>query len=189
MSLSLAPQFWWVTTAEAIHIHFQAEYFTGPAPDGHEVLVWQKNGASHSAKPTLSHYFPVSTLNATVEGLLPSTEYFLYVRANGTHFANNQGSWVVTEIKTQPPGMPLCMGIIVSIYSYRDIFLKCALNYHASTYTHAHTFTHTHTECCIWTCTRTWTTIKEATTLIWHVSASACCMHIQLNTCASYHCV
>ena len=106
VSSSLAPQFQWLTTAEVIQISFQEDYYTGPAPDGHEVLVWQKNEASNSTTTTLSHYFPVSTLNATVEGLLPSTEYFLYVRANGTHFANNQGSWVGREIKTRPLGMP-----------------------------------------------------------------------------------
>ncbi len=108
MSLPLAPQFQWLTTAETIQIYFQADYFTGPAPDGHEVLVWQKTGAAPpSAAPALSHYFPLSTLNATVEELLPSTEYFLYVRANGTHSANNQGSWVRREVKTRPLGKPL----------------------------------------------------------------------------------
>ena len=106
VSSSLAPQFQWLTTAEVIQISFQEDYFTGPAPDGHEVLVWQKNEAAHSTTTTLSHYFPVSSLNATVEGLLPNTEYFLYVRANGTHFANNQGSWVGREVKTRPLGMP-----------------------------------------------------------------------------------
>ena len=114
MSLSLAPQFQWLTTAETIQIHFQADYFTGPSPDGHEVLVWPKNGAaSPSNPPALSHYFPLSTLNATVEGLLPSTEYFLYVRANGTHFANNQGSWVRREVKTRPLGKPLAKLVLL----------------------------------------------------------------------------
>ena len=108
MSLPLAPQFQWLTTAETIQIHFQADYFTGPAPDGHEVQVWEKTGAaSPSTTTALSHYFPLSTLNATVEGLLPNTEYFLYVRANGTHFANNQGSWVRREVKTRPLGKSL----------------------------------------------------------------------------------
>ena len=102
ISLSLVPQFQWLTTTQEIQIHFQQDYFTGPAPDGHEVLVWPKNGASHSTATALSHYFPLSTLNATVAGLLPNTEYFLYVRANGTHFANNQGAWVVREVRTRP---------------------------------------------------------------------------------------
>ena len=110
---SLAPQFHWLTTAKAIQIYFQADYFTGPTPDGHEVLVWPKTVASPSTASALSHYFPLSTLNATVEGLLPSTEYFLYVRVNGTHFANNQGSWVRREAKTRAPGMPLHDGTLL----------------------------------------------------------------------------
>ena len=86
-------------------MHFQQDYFTGPAPDGHEVLVWPKNGAPHSNTTALSHYSPLSALNATVAGLLPNTEYFLYVRANGTHSANNQGAWVGREVRTRPLGM------------------------------------------------------------------------------------
>ena len=120
MSLSLAPQFQWLTTAETIQIHFQADYFTGPAPDGHEVLVWERNGAASppTTATALSHYFPLSTLNATVEGLLPSTEYFLYVRANGTHFANNQGSWVRREVKTRPLGKPLAKLVLLHTQMY-----------------------------------------------------------------------
>ena len=106
ISLSLGPQFQWLTTTQEVQIYFQQDYFTGPAPDGHEVLVWPKNGASHSNATALSHYFPLSTLNATVAGLLPNTEYFLYVRANGTHFANNQGAWVGREVRTRPFGKP-----------------------------------------------------------------------------------
>ena len=74
ISLLLAPQFQWLTTTQEVQMYFQQDYFTGPAPDGHEVLVWPKNGAPHSTATALSHYFPLSTLNATVAGLLPNTE-------------------------------------------------------------------------------------------------------------------
>ena len=106
ISLSLAPQFQWLTTTHELQIYFLQDYFTGPAPNRHEVLVWPKNVQSHSNATALSHYFPLSTLNATVAGLLPNTEYFLYVRANGTHFANNQGAWVGREVRTRPLGKP-----------------------------------------------------------------------------------
>ena len=107
MCLFIVPQFRWFASAEALQIFFQEDYYTGPAPDGHEVLVWQRNGTTNSTTAALSRYFPVSILNATVEGLLPSTEHFLYLLANGTHFANNQGSWVVRVVKTRLLGMPL----------------------------------------------------------------------------------
>ena len=101
-----------------IQIYFQQDYFTGPAPDGHEVLVWPKNGASHSNATALSHYFPLSTLNATVAGLLPNTEYFLYVRANGTHYANNPGAWVGREVRTRPLGMLVhCCRLLYTTFS------------------------------------------------------------------------
>ena len=125
-STYIAPQFQWLTTTQEIQIYFEGD-FTDPAPDGHEVLVWPKNGMLHSNATALSHYFPLSTLNATVAGLLPNTEYFLYVRANGTHFANNQGAWVGREVRTRPLGMLLHDCALVAIPAW-PMFLYCTMH-------------------------------------------------------------
>jgi hypothetical protein len=87
------------STSTSITVQFQYNYYTGPPPHGHEVVVQNKD---LNSVLSYSSYFQISILHAVISGLSPNTEYVLHIRANGSHHAGNYGRWKSVEVKTQP---------------------------------------------------------------------------------------
>ena len=97
----------------SLTFHFKPNYYSaGSPPHGHEIVVWAVNEGSGPGP--FSHYFELSVLEAVVKNLQPGTYYTLYVRANGTHFANNQGRWTAQSVTSLPVGG--CMHSAIHTY-------------------------------------------------------------------------
>ena len=96
----------------SLALHFKPNYYSaGSPPHGHEVVVWAVNEGTGPGP--FSHYFKLSVLEAVVKNLQPGTNYTLYVRANGTHFATNQGRWTAQSLRSLPVG-----GCMHSVYTH-----------------------------------------------------------------------
>ena len=93
------------STSTSITVQFPYNYYTGPPPHGHEVVVENKD---LNSVLSYSRYFQISILHAVISDLSPNTEYVLHIRANGSHHTGNYGRWKSVEVKTQPVGKYTC---------------------------------------------------------------------------------
>ena len=97
------PMFNVTVGTTTLTLHFKPNYYSaGSPPHGHEIVVWAVNEGTGPGP--FSHYFKLSVLEAVVKNLQPGTNYTLYVRANGTHIATNQGRWTAQSVRSLPVG-------------------------------------------------------------------------------------
>ena len=94
-----APEFEVKTQNTSITILFKEHNYIGPPPDGYEILIWEEDVSMTKERSSL--YYNINQTNVTIDGLLSSAEYFIYIRTKGTH---RYGDWVARKVSLKMIG-------------------------------------------------------------------------------------